>query len=94
LLVTAARKVRRTPGWPFVVGAALGVGFAVASGLTRGEAERAFLAFFPWLLVPSSAPDARPAERGESASAPVSVTLVALGAVSAIVVEAVLRSPW
>ena len=94
LLVTAARKVRRTPGWPFVVGAALGVGFAIASGLTRGEAERAFLAFFPWLLVPASAPDVRPVERGESASAPVSLTLVGLAAVAAIVVEAVLRSPW
>lgn len=94
VLVGAARKVRRTPGWPFVVGAALGIGFAVGSGLTRGEAERAFLAFFPWLLVPAVAPGARPAEPGQAASGPLPWPLVALGAATGIVVEAVLRSPW
>lgn len=94
VLVTAVRKVGRTPGWPFVVGAGLGVGFAVTSGLTRGEAERAFLAFFPWLLVPAAAPEVRPDRTGQPASAPVPLALVAGGAATAIVVEAVLRSPW
>jgi hypothetical protein len=94
LLVTALRKLRRTPGWPFLVGAGLAVVFSVASGLSRGEAERAFLPFLPWLLVPVVAPDVRPARPGEPASAPAPMLLVVLGAVTGIVVQAVLRSPW
>lgn len=93
-LITAARKIRRTPGWPFLVGAGIAVVFALASGLSRGEAERAFLPFFPWLLVPAVAPDRRPAVPGEAASAPVPWALLALGALTGVVVQAILRSPW
>ena len=50
-IAASARKIRRTPAWPFLVGAALGVGFAVVAGLARGEAERSWLPFFPWLTV-------------------------------------------
>lgn len=57
--VAALRKIRRTPGWPFLVGAGFAVGFAVASGLARGEVERSWLPFFPWLLVPVVAPERR-----------------------------------
>jgi methylthioxylose transferase len=88
-LVAAARKVRLTPGWPFLVGAGLGVAYAILAGLSRGEAERSWLPFFPWLLVAAVAPE----HRGEEA-APTPVLLVATGAVAAIVLQAVLRSPW
>jgi hypothetical protein len=87
-VVTAARRVRRTPGWPFLDGAGISVGFAIGSGLARGEVERSFLPFFPWLLVPVTGTD----DGGEPAKP--SLLLLALGAVAAVVIESVLRSAW
>ncbi|HWL34769.1 MAG TPA: hypothetical protein VNQ77_01120 [Frankiaceae bacterium] len=86
-VVTAARRIRRTPGWPFLVGAGIGVGFAIGSGLARGEVERSWLPFFPWLLVPVTGDD-----DGEPARP--SLLLLALGAAAAVVLESVLRSAW
>lgn len=90
--VAAARKIRRTPGWPFLVGAALAVGFAIASGLSRGEVERSFLPFFPWLLVAAVAPE--PGTAAPDGAAPTPLLLVGAGAVTAIGIEAVLRTAW
>ncbi|MDQ1713171.1 MAG: methylthioxylose transferase [Frankiaceae bacterium] len=87
-VVTAARRVRRTPGWPFLVGAGIAVLFAIGSGLARGEVERTWLPFFPWLLVPVTGAD----ETGEPAKP--SLLLLALGAAAAVAIEAVLRSAW
>jgi hypothetical protein len=92
-LVRALRRVRLTPGWPFLVGAGLAVVFAVASGLSRGEVERSWLPFFPWLLVPAIAPAVRP-EPGGADSSPTPQLLVAAGAAGAVVIEAVLRTTW
>lgn len=88
-VVASARKVRRTPAWPFLVGAAMGVGFEVISGLARGEAERSWLPFFPWLLVAAVAPERA---GGEPTRSP--LLLTAVGALAAIVLQAVLRSAW
>jgi methylthioxylose transferase len=88
-VLTAARRLRRSPGWPFVLGALVGVGFAVGSGLARGEVERSWLPFFPWLLVPAVAPR-EPA--GEPGTIPTGVLVV--GAAAAVVIESVLRSAW
>lgn len=90
-VVAAARKARRTAGWPFAVGAILAVAFAVGSGLSRGEVERSFLPFFPWLLVAAVAP-----ERGQNpaGAAPTPLLLVAAGAASAILIEAAVQTPW
>lgn len=87
-VVTAARRIRRTPGWPFVVGALVGVAFAIGSGLARGEVERSWLPFFPWLLVPVTGDD----DDGEPGRP--SLLLLALGAAAAVVIESVLRSAW
>jgi hypothetical protein len=92
-IVRALRRVRLTPGWPFLVGAGLAVVFAVASGLSRGEVERSWLPFFPWLLVPAVAPPQRPGP-GEPDAGPTPYALVAVGAASAVVIEAVLRTTW
>jgi hypothetical protein len=87
-VVTAARRIRRTPGWAFVVGAAVGIAFAIGSGLSRGEVERSWLPFFPWLLVPVTGDD----DDGEPGRP--SLLLLALGAGAAVVIESVLRSAW
>ncbi len=87
-VVTAARRVRHTAGWPFLVGALVGVGFALGSGLARGEVVRTWLPFFPWLLVPVIGTDTD----GEPAKP--SLVLLAIGAAAAVVLESVLRSAW
>jgi methylthioxylose transferase len=88
-LVASARKVRLTPAWPYLVGAAAGVVFAVVAGLARGEMERGWLPFFPWLLVAAVAPE----RRGGEPPAPL-LWLAGAGAVTGVVVQAVLASPW
>lgn len=95
-VVASARKIRRTPGWPFLVGAGLSVGFALVSGLSRGEVERSWLPYYPWLLVAAVAPEVRPSRGDPHApdSAATPLLLVGLGVATAVVVEAVLRTPW
>jgi hypothetical protein len=88
-LVRSARRVRNTAGWPFLVGAGVAVAFSIAAGLARGGAEAAWLPFFPWLTVAAVAPD----EQG-GPPPPAPLILVAVGALSAIVVEAVLATPY
>lgn len=87
--VASARKVRRTPGWPFLVGAGAAVAFAVGSGLARGEMEHAWVPYFPWLLVAAVAP-----ERAGGPTGRAPLLLAGVGALSAIVLEAVLRTAW
>lgn len=93
-IVPAIRKIRRTPGWPFVVGAGLAVTFAVTTGISRGEVERSWLPFIPWLLVPAVAPERRPDRPGVVVAAATPLGLIGLGAAAAVVLEAALRSPW
>jgi hypothetical protein len=93
-IVRAARRLHLTPGWPFVVGAALAVGFAILSGLSRGEVERSWLAFYPFLLIPAVAPAVRPAGPADADAGHVPFWHVAVGAAGAIVIEAVLRTTW
>jgi hypothetical protein len=88
-LVRSVRRIRNTPGWPFLVGAGVAVAFSLVAGLARGGAEAAWLPFFPWLTVAAIAP---PVQGGEPAPTP--ALLVAVGALTAIVVEAVLATPW
>lgn len=88
-LVASARKLRNTPAWPCLVGAFAAVVFSVLAGLARGGVEHAWLPFFPWLTVAAIAPER---QGGDPAQTP--VVLVALGAATAIVIEAVLASPW
>ena len=88
-IVASARKIRRTAGWPFLVGAVIAVAFAVGAGLARGEMEHAWLPYFPWLLVAAVAPE----RRGEE-PAPTPLLLVGIGAASAVVLAAVLETAW
>ena len=88
-LFASLRKVRNTPGWPFLVGAGIAVLFSVLAGLARGGVEHAWLPFFPWLTVAAVAP-----ERQAGPPVPAPLLLVALGALVAVVVEAVLATPW
>jgi methylthioxylose transferase len=88
-LVASLRKARNTPGWPFLVGAAIAVLFSMLAGLARGGVEHAWLPFFPWLTVAAVAP-----ERPAGPPAPAPLLLAGLGAAVAVVVEAVLATPW
>jgi hypothetical protein len=88
-IVASARKIRNTPAWPFLVGSAIAVLFSLVTAQARGGAEAGWLPFFPWLTVAAVAP-ARPA--GEPP--PVPWPLVAAGALTAVVIEAVLATPW
>lgn len=88
-LVSSVRKMRNTPGWPFLVGAGAAVLFSLAAGLARGGVEHAWLAFFPWLTVGVVAPE----QRGGPVPPP-PLVLVAVAAFTAVVVEAVLATPW
>ncbi|NJC65346.1 hypothetical protein HC028_12650 [Planosporangium flavigriseum] len=88
-LFASLRKVRNTPAWPFLVGAGTAIVFSVLAGLARGGVEHAWLPFFPWLTVAAVAP-----QRQAGPPVPTPLLLTALGAVAAIVVEAVLATPW
>ena len=84
-LYASLRKAANTPGWPFLVGAGFGVVFTVVAGLARGGGELAWLAFFPWLTIAATAPG-----RPGGPAVPVPLLLAAAGAVTAVVIEAVL----
>jgi len=88
-LTRSLARIRNTPGWPFLVGAGAAVVFSVAYGLARGGAEAAWLPFFPWLTVAAVAPEV---QGGEPPPSP--LLLVGVGAVTAIVIEALLATPW
>lgn len=88
-LMASASKVRNTPAWPFLVGAGAAVLFSIGAGLARGGVEHAWLPFFPWLTVAAVAP----ARQGGPAG-PTPLLLTGIGAAVAIVVEAVLATPW
>jgi hypothetical protein len=88
-LVASARKLRNTPGWPFLAGAGLAVAFSVAAGLARGGVENAWLPLFPWLTLAAVAPLRQAGE-----PVPTPLLLTGVGAGTAVVVEAVLATPW
>ncbi len=90
-IIRAARRVRLTPGWPFLVGAVPAIGFGMVTGLTGAHPERSWLPFYCWLLVPALAPSPRPQGPGDMTQAgtlPLGLTTV--GALSAIVARAFL----
>lgn len=88
-LYPSLRKLRNTAGWPFLVGAACAVLFSVLTGLARGGVENAWLAFFPWLTVAAVAP-----EQQAGPAVPSPLLLASGGALTAVIVEAVLATPW
>jgi methylthioxylose transferase len=88
-LAASVRKLRNTPSWPFLVGAAAAVVFSIGAGLARGGVEHAWLTYFPWLTIAAAAPE-RPG--GEPVGTP--LVLVTVGALTAMVIEAVLATPW
>lgn len=88
-LVRSLRRLKNTPGWPFLVGAGTAVAFSLLAGLARGGAEAAWLPFFPWLTVAAVAP-----VRQAGPPPPAPLLLAGVGAVTAMVVEAVLATPW
>ncbi len=88
-LARSARRIRNTPGWPFLVGAGVAVAFSIGAGLARGGVEAAWLPCFAWLTVAAVAPDR---QGGAPPRSP--LLLVGTGAAVAVVIEAILAAPW
>jgi hypothetical protein len=88
-LWASLRKLRNTPGWPFLAGAGAAVLFALLAGLARGGVEHAWLTFFPWLTVAAVAP-----HRQAGPPVPSPLLLAGAGALEAIVLSAILATPW
>jgi hypothetical protein len=84
--VASMRKLRNTPGWPFLAGAGIAVTFSLLAGLARSGVQTTWLPFFGWLSVGATAPDW---QAGPPVRAP--LILTAAGALAAIVLAAVLR---
>ena len=87
--MASLRKLRNTPGWPFLAGAGAAVLFALLAGLARGGVEHAWLTFFPWLTVAAVAP-----HRQAGPPVPSPLLLAGAGALEAIVLSAILATPW
>jgi hypothetical protein len=85
----SVRKLRNTPGWPFLVGSGAAILFSILAGLARGGVEHAWLAFFPWLTVAAVAP-----ERQGGPAPPAPLYLAGVGALTAVLIEALLHTPW
>jgi hypothetical protein len=84
LFVALARLGDRAV-WVLVGAALVAVALADLSGLSRGEVERIWLPFVPWILVATSALDGPAPERR---------AWLALHAGVAIAVQIVFRTPW
>ncbi|CAO5187486.1 methylthioxylose transferase [Frankia sp. AiPs1] len=92
--VRAARRLRLTPGWPFLLGAAATALFAAVATLAEGGTQRTWLPLFPWLLVPAVAPNPRPPGPGDRLRAgTLPVILMALGATAAILLHLSMAGP-
>jgi methylthioxylose transferase len=73
--------------WLVVGGGLLAVGVALLSGMAKGEVERIWLPFAPWLLVAAAAVWSLGERRRV-------VGLLGLQAGAAILLEALIRTPW
>ncbi|MEX5634543.1 hypothetical protein [Parafrankia sp. FMc2] len=93
VLVRALRRLRLTPGWPFLVGAAAAALFSLCAGLAWGGAELSWLPLAPWLAVAALAPRPRPDGPGDTIRAgDLPLVLVGAGAVVAVVLRMCLSS--
>ncbi len=92
MIVRAARRVRLTPGWPFLVGAVPAILFGMVTGLAAAALERSWLPFYCWLVVPALAPNPRPDGPGDTARAgALPLGLAGVGALTAIVAQTVVE---
>jgi hypothetical protein len=76
--------LRHRPTWLLVAGGLAGVLIADLSGLSKGEVERIWLPFVPWIVVATSALNTRPRAAG----------WLGLQVVTAVGVQLLVRSPW
>ncbi len=88
MIIRAARRVRLTPGWPFLVGAVPAILFSMVTGLSSTALEWSWLPFYCWLVVPALAPNPRPDGPGDTTLAgALPLGLAGVGALAAIVAQ-------
>jgi methylthioxylose transferase len=93
----AFRRLRTGGLWLLVGGALAAVALADLSGMSKGEVERIWLPFVPWLLVAGAALTERDDERipwSRSLLPSSAGAWLALQAGTAIAIEALVRTPW
>ena len=94
-VVGAVSSLRDRRLWPAVGGALLCLAIAQASQYSKGEVERIWLLFMPW-LVPAVVSLARPAssERAPYRQTEIPKVWLAMQAVLALFLQGALRSKW
>ncbi|OAA25392.1 hypothetical protein UG55_102252 [Frankia sp. EI5c] len=91
VLARAVRRVRLTPGWPFLVGAGSATLFSLCAGLAWGGVEQAWLPLAPWLAVAALAPRPRPDGPGDTVRAgDLPMLLLGASALVAVILRVVL----
>lgn len=97
-VAVALAKVRDRGLWLLAIGGVIAVSVADLSGLSKGEIERIWLPFVPWILVLCGglALHGRALRTGVAGMRWSTVASVVLGlqVLAAIVVEFVIRTPW
>lgn len=88
ITVRALRRIRMTPGWPFLVGAGTAALFGLCAGLCWGGVEQTWLPLAPWLAVAALAPRPRPDGPGDTVRAgDLPGLLIGTGSLAAIVLR-------
>jgi len=87
-IAVALARLRDRAGWLLVGGALAAIAVADLSGMSKGEVERIWLPFVPWVLLAGAA-------LGSAAGSRVGVrTWLGAQAFLALVIQTLVRSPW
>nr|WP_157475771.1 hypothetical protein [Parafrankia sp. EUN1f] len=93
VVIRALRRIRLTPGWPFLVGAGAAALFSLCAGLAWGGVEQTWLPLAPWLAVAALAPRPRPDGPGDTVRAgDLPLLLIGAGALGAVALRVLLSS--
>lgn len=93
-IAVGVRRLRSTGLWLLVGAALIAVGLADLSGMSKGEVERIWLPFVPWVLLAGAAIAGRDDRVPWPQSPPSTGAWLALQAGTAVALESLVRIPW